>query len=386
MEMFDVYPLAGITPERASGCTVWDSRGIPYLDLYGGHAVISIGHSHPRYVERISSQLQKLGFYSNSVVNPLQLQLASELGRQSGYGDYRLFLCNSGAEANENAVKAASFATGRKEVIAFSRGFHGRTSLAVALTDNPRITAPVNRTPNASILPFNDLEAVSRRMKKGTVAAVIIEGIQGVGGIHLPDSGFLEGLGELCRAHGSLLILDEIQSGYGRTGRFFAHQYTRVKPDLITVAKGMGNGFPVGGVLIHPSIQPWHGMLGTTFGGNHLACAAALAVLEVMEEEQLTAKALHTGNYLMEKIKENGGPFGIRGKGLMIGLEFPFPIKNLRERLLYDFHIFTGFSGQHTLRLLPPLSLGIDQADYFATALTCLLQEVGEKAVYKENS
>ncbi len=373
MELFDVYPQAGITPERGSGCTVWDTNGTAYLDLYGGHAVISIGHSHPLYIERITGQLQKLGFYSNMVRNPLQEELAEKLGRISGYDDYQLFLCNSGAEANENAIKAASFYTGRKQVIAFSRGFHGRTSAAVALTDNPKIVAPVNQTPHALILPFNDLETVGRAMESGEVAAVILEGIQGVGGIHVPDEQFLMGIEALCHEHGSLLILDEIQSGYGRSGKFFAHQFTSVRPDLITMAKGMGNGFPIGAVMIHPGIRPWHGMLGTTFGGNHLACAAAIAVLDVMKSEQLIENAAKTGSYLLTILEELKGYFTLRGRGLMIGLEFPFPIKDLRNRLLYDFHIFTGFSGQNTLRLLPPLTLSVSEADHFAEALASLL-------------
>ncbi|HOI47912.1 MAG TPA: aminotransferase class III-fold pyridoxal phosphate-dependent enzyme, partial [Prolixibacteraceae bacterium] len=296
MKLFDVYPLLDITPEKALGCQVWDTQGNSYLDLYGGHAVISIGHCHPHYVEKVAGQLQKIGFYSNSVQNPLQHELAEKLGRQSGYDSYQLFLCNSGAEANENAIKLASFVTGRKKFIAFRKGFHGRTSAAVALTDNPKIVAPVNQTSNALILPFNDLAASEKAFETEEIAAVLVEGIQGIGGIILPDPEFFKGLQALAHRHGALFILDEIQSGYGRSGKFFAHQYDGVTPDIITTAKGMGNGFPVGGVLIHPDIHPWHGMLGTTFGGNHLACAAAIAVLEVMEKENLVENAARIGS------------------------------------------------------------------------------------------
>lgn len=369
MHLFDVYPLLNITPVRASGCTVWDEKGTPYLDLYGGHAVISIGHTHPHYIERIEGQLRKIGFYSNSVQIPLQQQLAEKLGQLSGYPDYQLFLCNSGAEANENALKLASFVTGRPRIISFSRGFHGRTSLAVALTDNPKIVAPANQTTCAAILPFNDIKAVAEELAKDDVAAVIVEGIQGVGGIHEPEGDFLQALSDLCKANGALLILDEIQSGYGRTGKFFAHQHHNIQPDIITVAKGMGNGFPVGGVLIQPGIEPWHGMLGTTFGGNHLACAAGLAVLEVMEQESLKENAAKVGAYLLSRLAECCPDASVRGRGLMIGIEFPEPVKVLRDRLLNEFHIFTGFSGQYTIRLLPPLSLTIDEADRFIEAV-----------------
>lgn len=370
MKLFDVYPLLGITPVKASGCTVWDEKDTPYLDLYGGHAVISIGHSNPRYIERISNQVSKIGFYSNSVLNPLQEELAEKLGRISGYDDYQLFLCNSGAEANENALKLASFVTGRRQVVSFGKGFHGRTSAAVAITDNPKIVAPVNETPNAIIIPFNDFNAAERIVGCGDTAAVIVEGIQGVGGINLPEPGFLKALEELCRKNGTMLILDEIQSGYGRSGKFFAHQYDGVRPDIITTAKGMGNGFPVGGVLIHPDIQPWHGMLGTTFGGNHLACAAAIAVIEVMDEEKLVENAARVGNYLMEKLAGLPSNFLLRGRGLMIGLEFGYPVKEIRQRLLNEFHIFTGFSGTSVIRLLPPLSLTTAEADVFVNALS----------------
>lgn len=374
MKLFDVYPLLDITPEKALGCQVWDTQGNSYLDLYGGHAVISIGHCHPHYVEKVAGQLQKIGFYSNSVQNPLQHELAEKLGRQSGYDSYQLFLCNSGAEANENAIKLASFVTGRKKFIAFRKGFHGRTSAAVALTDNPKIVAPVNQTSNALILPFNDLAASEKAFETEEIAAVLVEGIQGIGGIILPDPQFFKGLQALAHRHGALFILDEIQSGYGRSGKFFAHQYDGVTPDIITTAKGMGNGFPVGGVLIHPDIHPWHGMLGTTFGGNHLACAAAIAVLEVMEKENLVENAARIGSWLIRQLNALNGDFQVRGRGLMIGLEFPFPIKNLREKLLRDFHIFTGFSGQNTVRLLPPLSLSENDAARFVSALASVLE------------
>jgi acetylornithine/N-succinyldiaminopimelate aminotransferase len=368
MKLFDVYPLFNITPVKAEGCYVWDSEGKKYLDLYGGHAVISIGHSHPHYVSLISEQLKKIGFYSNSIQNPLQQELADKLGKLSGYNDYQLFLCNSGAEANENAIKLASFVTGRKKFISYKKAFHGRTSAAVALTDNPKIIAPVNETENAVILPFNDLQVTEAKLKTGQVAAVIIEGIQGIGGINIPDAQFLEGLKKLTEKYGSLLILDEIQSGYGRSGKFFAHQYSSVKPDMITVAKGMGNGFPIGGVLIQPEIKPWPGMLGTTFGGNHLACAAGIAVLDVLRSEKLVQNAEETGNYLIEKLAEISSEIQIRGKGLMIGLEFPFPVSNLRKKLLFEHKIFTGVSGQNMIRLLPPLSLSKKEADIFLTA------------------
>lgn len=368
MNLFDVYPLLDITPEKARGCYLWDSEGRKYLDLYGGHAVISIGHSHPYYVEKVGRQLARIGFYSNSVQNPLQHELAAKLGLLSEYDDYQLFLCNSGAEANENAIKLASFATQRKKFIAFSKGFHGRTSAAVALTDNPAIVAPVNETPNAIILPFNDLATVEKVFATEEIAAVLVEGIQGVGGINVPGAGFMKGLERLVHKNGALLILDEIQSGYGRSGKFFAHQYAGIRPDIITTAKGMGNGFPIGGVLIHPDIKPRHGMLGTTFGGNHLACAAAIAVLDVMKDEQLIKNAMEIGHFLEEELFKMDG-FTVRGYGLMLGLEFPYPVKELREKLLYDYHIFTGFSGQNTIRLLPPLSLAKEDAMIFVEAM-----------------
>jgi acetylornithine aminotransferase len=374
MKLFDVYPLLPVTPVKALGCTVWDESGTPYLDLYGGHAVISIGHCHPRYVEKITDQLHKIGFYSNSVRNPLQEELAARLGEQSGYSGYTLFLVNSGAEANENAIKLASFVTGRKKFIAFSKGFHGRTSAAVALTDNPSIVSPVNRTENAVILPFNDLGPVKTALDEGDIAGVLVEGIQGIGGIRLPDPDFLKGLEKLCRQNGTLLILDEIQSGYGRSGRFFAHRYDGVTPDLITVAKGMGNGFPIGGLLISPEIEPRYGMLGTTFGGNHLACAAALAVLDVMEQENLTGNAAMVGDYLLNRLHAIPGGFQVRGRGLMIGIEFPSPVKEIRTKLLEKHHIFTGFSGTNTIRLLPPLTLSKAEADIFMNAFIETIQ------------
>lgn len=376
MKLFDVYPLFNITPVKAEGSYVWDSNGKKYLDLYGGHAVISIGHCHLHYIEMISAQLSKIGFYSNSVQNPLQNELAEKLGEISGYPDYQLFLCNSGAEANENAIKLASFVTGKKKFISFKKGFHGRTSAAVALTDNPKIVAPVNETENAVILPFNDTKAVKNELEKGGVAAIIVEGIQGIGGIHIPGKYFLEELSQLSKKYECLLILDEIQSGYGRSGRFFAHQYFDVKPDLITMAKGMGNGFPIGGVLIQPKIEPWFGMLGTTFGGNHLACAAGIGVLDIIKNESLVENAEKVGYYLMEKLAELNYKFEIRGKGLMIGLEFSFPIKELRQKLLSEFGIFTGVSGLNIIRLLPPLSLSLKEADQFLNAFKLALADV----------
>jgi acetylornithine aminotransferase len=373
MKLFDVYPLFDITPVKAVGCHVWDSEGKKYLDLYGGHAVISIGHSHPNYVEKISTQLSNIGFYSNSVQNPLQHQLADKLGKVSGCEDYQLFLCNSGAEANENALKLASFITGKKKIISFKKGFHGRTSAAVAITDNPKIIAPLNETDNAIILPFNNIEATEQALKNGDVAAVIVEGIQGIGGIYVPNESFLCELKKLCEKYVAVLILDEIQSGYGRSGKFFAYQHTPVKPDMITMAKGMGNGFPIGGVLIQPEIEPWFGMLGTTFGGNHLACAAGIAVLDVIEEEKLLANSTKVGNYLMKKLAQIDADFEIRGKGLMIGIEFKTPIKEIRTKLLNEYGIFTGVSGQNIIRLLPPLSLTIEQADEFLDAFKKVL-------------
>ena len=376
MKLFDVYPLFNITPVKAEGCYVWDSTGKKYLDLYGGHAVISIGHSHPYYIEKITNQLSDIGFYSNSIQNPLQKELAEKLGKISGYQDYQLFLCNSGAEANENAIKLASFVTGKKKFISYKKGFHGRTSAAVALTDNPKIIAPVNETENAIILPFNDIESTESTLKKGDIAAVIVEGIQGIGGIHIPDENFINGLSELTKKYDALLILDEIQSGYGRSGRFFAHQYYQIQPDIITMAKGMGNGFPIGGVLIRPGIEPWFGMLGTTFGGNHLACAAGIAVLDIIQKEKLVENSEKVGNYLMKELTDFNSTYEIRGKGLMIGIEFNFPIGDLRKKLLFEHGIFTGVSGQNIIRLLPPLSLSTSQADDFLNAFKKVFTEV----------
>ena len=369
MELFDVYPLFDITPVKAEGCYVWDDLGNRYLDLYGGHAVISIGHSHPVYIAKINRQLQQIGFYSNSVKIPQQKQVADKLGELSGFDDFQLFLCNSGAEANENALKLASFSTGKKKVISFKKGFHGRTSAAVSVTDHPKIIAPVNENANAIILPLNHLEQVEGHLKAEDVAAIIVEGIQGIGGVHVPDPEFLEGLEVLCQKYGALLILDEIQSGYGRSGQFFAFQYTHVKPDIITIAKGMGNGFPVGGVLIKPELEPWPGMLGTTFGGNYLACAASLVVLEIIDEEKLVENAATIGKYLIEKLSAFDEIKEIRGKGLMIGMEFDGPVKEIRTSLLFEEKIFTGVSGINTIRLLPSLNLSIEQADLFLEKL-----------------
>lgn len=368
MNLFDVYPLFPITPVKAMGSWLWDEKGDKYLDLYGGHAVISIGHSHPHYVKRLSDQLQKISFYSNSVQNPLQREFAEKLGALSGYPDYQLFLCNSGAEANENALKVASFVTGRKKVIAFKKSFHGRTSGAVAATDNPKIVAPFNAGHDIVFVPLNDMAAFDAVM--GTdVGAVIIEGIQGVAGIRIPDDAFLRHLESKCRAFGSLLVLDEVQSGYGRTGSFFAHQHAGIKADLITTAKGMGNGFPIGGLLIHPDIKPWSGMLGTTFGGNYLASVAGLAVLEVMEQEDLVRNAEAVGSYLLDKLREVGKITALRGRGLMIGMDLPDEFKGVRSDLLSKHFIFTGEAKPNTIRLLPSLAVTRAEADLFLKAL-----------------
>jgi len=373
MNLFDVYPLFNIEPQKAEGCYIWDKEGNKYLDLYGGHAVISIGHSHPHYIKRISDQLNKIGFYSNSVQNPMQVELAQKLGEISGLVDYNLFLCNSGAEANENALKLASFATGKKKVVSFKKGFHGRTSAAVAITDNPKIVAPVNSNHESVILELNDLEAVEAELKNKDVCAVIIEGIQGIGGIIVPEPEFLEGLETLCKKYEAVLILDEIQSGYGRSGKFFAFQYSNVKPDIVTTAKGMGNGFPIGGVLISNKFEAWYGMLGTTFGGNYLACAAALAVLEVIEQEKLVENSYKVGEYIINKAKKTLKNCKVRGAGLMIGLEFEGEIGELRKKLLFEDKIFTGVSGSKTIRVLPPLNLSIEQADLFLDTLAASL-------------
>ena len=369
MKLYDVYPLFDIDIVRGQGCTVWDDKGTEYLDLYGGHAVISIGHCHPHYVEMMQTQLKKLGFYSNSVINTLQVQLAERLGKACGYEDYNLFLVNSGAEANENALKLASFHTGRKRVLAAGKAFHGRTSLAVEATDNPKIIAPINACGHVTFLPLNDLAAFEAELSKGDVAAVIIECIQGVGGIRMATAEFMQGLRKACDAHGTVLICDEIQCGYGRSGRFFAHQHLDVKPDIITVAKGIGNGFPLSGVLISPKFEAVYGQLGTTFGGNHLACAAALAVLDVMESENLVENAARVGEHLMTELRKMEGPVEVRGKGLMIGIEFAESIKEMRTRLVKEQHVFTGAASTNILRLLPPLTLTMEQADDFLQRL-----------------
>lgn len=365
MNLFDVYPLFDIEIVKGKGCRVYDSEGTEYLDLYGGHAVISVGHSHPHYVQQLTEQLGRLGFYSNSVVNGLQKKVAEKLGRLSGYDDYSLFLINSGAEANENALKLASFHNGKKRVLSFCKAFHGRTSAAVRVTDNPKIIAPINDTIPVTYLPLNDIEAVETELKKGDVSSVIIEGIQGVGGIQLPAPAFLQGLRELCTRYEAVLIVDEIQSGYGRSGKFFAHQYAGIRPDLITVAKGIANGFPMGAVLIGPMFRPVYGMLGTTFGGNHLACAAANAVLDIMERERLLDNVNRVGDYLLDALKKLPGIKEIRGKGLMIGIEFEQPVKEIRNRLLFEKKVFTGVAGLHTIRLLPPLCLSLEEAQEF---------------------
>lgn len=365
MKLFDVYPLYDVEIVRGEGCTTYDADGQEYLDLYGGHAVISIGHSHPHYLKALADQASKLVFYSNSVHNSLQQKLADRLGKASGYDDYQLFLINSGAEANENALKLASFATGKKRVIAFGKAFHGRTSAAVEATDNPKIVSPLNANGHVTFVPFNDIEAVKAEIAKGDVAAVIIEGIQGVGGIRIPDDAFMRQLREVTEENGVVLILDEIQSGYGRSGRFFAHQWAGIRPDMITVAKGIANGFPMGAVLISPRFAPVYGQLGTTFGGNHLACAAAIAVLDVMAQEHLVDNAREVGEYLLEQLRQLPGIKDVRGRGLMIGIEMEEPVKELRKNLIFGEHVFTGASGTNIIRLLPPLCLTKAQADDF---------------------
>lgn len=373
MKLFDVYPLFDINIVKGRGCTVWDDNGQEYLDLYGGHAVISIGHCHPHYIEMVGRQLDMLGFYSNSVINRLQAELAERLGRACGYDDYQLFLINSGAEANENALKLASFTNGRTRVLSAEKAFHGRTSLAVEVTNNPKIIAPINDCGHTTYLPLNDLAAWEAELAKGDVCACIIECIQGVGGIRLATPEFAQGLAEACKRHGAVLICDEIQCGYGRSGRFFAHQWLGIRPDLITVAKGIGNGFPMGAVLISPEFKPVYGQLGTTFGGNHLACTAALAVLDVMEEERLVDNARETGSYLMGQLKALQASCShitdVRGRGLMVGIELDIPYKDVRNRLVYEEHVFTGCSGTNTLRLLPPLCFTKAMADEFVARL-----------------
>jgi acetylornithine aminotransferase len=365
MKPFDVYPLFDIEIVKGEGCHTYDAQGNKYLDLYGGHAVISIGHTHPHYVKRVTDQLNKLGFYSNSVQNSLQVQLAEKLGKASGYEDYDLFMINTGAEANENALKLASFYNGKKRIVSFGKSFHGRTSAAVRVTDNPKIVAPVNSGMEVTFLPLDDIEAVKAELAKGDVSSVIIEGIQGVGGIRIPDDNFLKQLRQVCDETDTVLILDEIQSGYGRSGKFFAHQYAGIRPDMITVAKGIGNGFPIGAVLIAPKFKAVHGQLGTTFGGNHLACAAALAVLEVMEDEKLVENAAEVGEFLMAELKKIAGIKEVRGRGLMIGIEFEESAAAIRRKLLFEEKVFTGASGTNVIRLLPPLCLTKNEAEIF---------------------
>ncbi|MCB9201941.1 MAG: aspartate aminotransferase family protein [Flavobacteriales bacterium] len=369
MKPYNVYPLQNITIEKAKGSYVYDENGTKYLDFYGGHAVISIGHSHQHYIRRITEQLNNIGFYSNSVQIPIQSRVAEKLGKLSSYEDYDLFLCNSGAEANENALKLASFYTGKSNVISFKGAFHGRTSGAVAITDNPKIVAPFNANHSVSILEY-DLQQVENKLKENNTCAVIYEPIQGVGSIVSPSDEFVQKLAELCEKNNVLLIADEVQSGYGRTGKFFAHQYSDVKPDIITIAKGMGNGFPIGGVLVSPKLEAKFGMLGTTFGGNHLACAAALAVLEVIESEELVQNSEEKGKYLKQELSKIPQIKEIRGKGLMVGIKFDFPIKDLRDNLLYKHHIFTGnASDPNVLRLLPSMAIGNEEIDIFISAL-----------------
>ena len=388
MKLFDVYPLFDVNVVRGQGCKVWDDKGQEYLDLYGGHAVISIGHSHPHYISRVTEQLGKLGFYSNSVINKLQVELAERLGRISGYDDYQLFLINSGAEANENALKLASFTNGRTRVLSAQKAFHGRTSLAVEVTNNPKIIAPINNNGHVTYLPLNDLPAWEAELQKGDVCAVILECIQGVGGIQLATKAFAQGLQQLCKQYGTVLICDEIQCGYGRSGKFFAHQWLDIRPDMITVAKGIANGFPMAGVLIAPDFKPVYGQLGTTFGGNHLACAAALAVLDVFEDEGLVENARIRGDYLMEQLRSvccsttatngTGGSHikDIRGRGLMVGIDLDVPHKDVRLPLIYEEHCFTGCAGQNVLRLLPPLCLTKSDIDLFIDKLKNVLARI----------
>ena len=379
MQLFDVYPLFDIAIDKGKGCRVWDDNGQEYLDLYGGHAVISIGHAHPHYVEAISNQVAKLGFYSNSVQNPLQKQLAARLGKACGYDDYQLFLINSGAEANENALKLASFYNGRTRILPAEKAFHGRTSLAVEATNNPKIIAPINNNGHVTYLPLNDIKPWEEEIQKGDVCAVILECIQGVGGIRIADKTFLQSLRNLCNAHNTILIFDEIQCGYGRSGKFFAHQHAGVQPDIITVAKGICNGFPMGGVLISPRFEPVYGQLGTTFGGNHLGCAGALAVLDVIEEEHLVENAAKVGQFLLDtltaEMKAGNLPHvvDVRGQGLMIGIELDIPYKEPRTRLIKEQHCFTGCSGTNVIRLLPPLCLSMEEAQMFIDKLKAVL-------------
>lgn len=374
MNLFDVYTLFDVVPVRGKGCHVWDDKGNEYLDLYGGHAVISVGHSHPRYVQAITEQLNKIAFYSNSVINPLQSVLAQKIGELSGLADYSLFVCNSGAEANENCLKLASFHTGRSKVVAFRRSFHGRTSGAVAVTDNPKINSPFNMQHEVLWADLNDLASVARHVENDDVAAVIIEGIQGCGGIHIPSEQFLKDLLDLCHAHGTVLIVDEIQSGYGRSGKFFAHQYAGIKPDLISMAKGIANGFPVGAALISPEFKAVKGMLGTTFGGNYLGMAAAIAVADIYRDEKLEENSARVGKYLLDNMPQSQRIKEVRGCGLMIGIEFNEPVSPIRQKLLYDKRIFTGVAGQNMVRILPPLCLTTAQADQFLAAFGEVLE------------
>lgn len=376
MKLFDVYPLNDIVIDKALGSYVWDDKGQQYLDMYGGHAVISIGHTHPHYVKRLEDQLHKVGFYSNSVKIPLQVELAEKLGRVSGKEDYQLFLCSSGAEANENALKLASFYNGRKKVIAFKKAFHGRTSLAVAATDNPNIVAPVNQTDNIIFLPFNDEAALEEAFRNSDISSVIIEGIQGVGGINVASGSFLQKIRSLCDEYNAVFIADSVQCGYGRSGKFYAHDFSGVNADIYSMAKGMGNGFPVAGISIAPRIQPKHFMLGTTFGGNHLACAAALAVLEIIERDDLMKNAEMVGNYLMEELKKLPAIKEVRGRGLMIGIELPEELKEVKKNLLFKHKIFTGEAKPNVIRLLPALNITKTEADIFLGAMKCELEGI----------
>ncbi len=380
MNLYDVYPLFDVNIVKGEGCRAWDDKGNEYLDLYGGHAVISIGHAHPKYVGMISNQVATLGFYSNSVINTLQQRVACKLGKISGYEDYNLFFINSGAEANENALKLSSFKNGKKRVIAFGKAFHGRTSLAVEVTDNPKIVAPINSNGHTTFVAMGDIDAVRAEIEKGDVTAVIIEGIQGVGGVQIPSCTFLRQLQQLCNSTETTLILDEIQSGCGRSGKFFAHQWAGIKPDIITQAKGIGNGFPVGVVLISPKFQAVYGQLGTTFGGNHLACAAVEAVLDVMVDENLLDNVNRVGDWLLAELKKIDGIKEVRGQGLMIGIEFDEPVKDIRRRLLFEEHIFTGVSGANTIRLLPPLTLTMEQAALFIDKFKQAMLKVNQRS------
>ena len=377
MKLFDVYPLLDMEPVKAQGAYLWDKNGVEYLDFYGGHAVISIGHTHPHYVEKITEQLSKIGFYSNAVINSLQVELAEKIGELCGYPDYELFLCNSGAEANENAVKLASFTTGRERVLAMHGAFHGRTSMAVALSDNPNIQAPVNKTANVTFINLNDVEALKAELSTNEYAAVIIEPIQGVGGIRMASDEFLTVARELCDKTGTMLIMDEVQSGFGRSGKFFAHQWSGVKADIVSMAKGIANGFPVGAIIVSPKIPAKSGMLGTTFGGSHLACAAAIAVADVIKAENLVENARVMGEKIVEAIKGTSGITDIRGRGLMIGIDLSVPQADFRKVLREKHHIMTGLTGKYTLRLLPPLIIGDKEVERFVEALRATAAEMG---------